>query len=138
MQNSVTKNNALGFTEDQWSQLINANGLLIMWFIEWNNREWHKIPDTNILEFFAKKYQQSAGCEPWPMGGKVSLDGKYVSKDDDDLDGRKNLTLIKSLLDKGYDLDKGAILLKDEDIFHGADAINTICQQINNPSSNLL
>ena len=86
MQNSVTKNNALGFTEDQWSQLINANGLLIMWFIEWNNREWHKIPDTNILEFFAKKYQQSAVCEPWPMGGKVSLDGKYVSKDDDDLE----------------------------------------------------
>ena len=35
------------------------------------------------------------------------------------LDGRKNLTLIKSLLDKGYDLDKGAILLKDQDIFHG-------------------
>ena len=51
------------------------------------------------------------------------------------LDGRKNLTLIKSLLDKGYDLDKGAILLKDEEIFHGADAINTICKQINNPVS---
>ena len=49
------------------------------------------------------------------------------------LDGRKNLTLIKSLLDKGYDIDKGAILLKDEEIFHGADAINTICKQINNP-----
>ena len=54
------------------------------------------------------------------------------------LDGRKNLTLIKSLLDKGYDLDKGAILLKDEDIFHGADAINTICKQIKNPSSSVL
>ena len=54
------------------------------------------------------------------------------------LDGRKNLTLIRSLLDKGYDLDKGAILLKDEEIFHGADAINTICKQINNPSSSLL
>ena len=54
------------------------------------------------------------------------------------LDGRKNLTLINSLLDKGYDLDKGAILLKDEDIFHGAEAINTICKQINNPSSSLL
>ena len=54
------------------------------------------------------------------------------------IDGRKNLTLMKSLLDKGYDLDKGAILLKNEDIFHGADAINTICKQINNPSSNLL
>ena len=54
------------------------------------------------------------------------------------LDGRKNLTLLKSLLEKGYDLDKGAILLKDEEIFHGADAINTICKEINNPSSSLL
>ena len=54
------------------------------------------------------------------------------------IDGRKNLTLIESLLEKGYDLDKGAILLKGEDIFHGADAINTICKQINNPSSSLL
>ena len=51
------------------------------------------------------------------------------------LDGRKNLTLINSLLDKGYDLDKGAILLKNEEIFHGAEAINTICKQIINPSS---
>ena len=54
------------------------------------------------------------------------------------LDGRKNLTLINSLFDKGYDLDKGAILLKDEEIFHGAEAINTICQHIKNPSSSLL
>ena len=54
------------------------------------------------------------------------------------IDGRKNLTLIKSLFDKGYDLDKGAILLKNENIFHGADAINTICKQIKNPSSSLL
>ena len=54
------------------------------------------------------------------------------------LDGRKNLTLINSLLDKGYDLDKGAILLKDKEIFHGAEAINMICKQINNPSSSLL
>ena len=54
------------------------------------------------------------------------------------LDGRKNLTLINSLLEKGYDLDKGAILLKGEEIFHGAEAINTICKEINNPSSSLL
>jgi len=54
------------------------------------------------------------------------------------LDGRKNLTLINSLLEKGYDLDKGAILLKDEEILHGAEAINMICKQINNPSSSLL
>ena len=54
------------------------------------------------------------------------------------IDGRKNLNIIKSLLEKGYDLDKGAILLKDDDIFHGANAINTICKEIKNPSSNLL
>ena len=83
MQNSVTKNNALDFDDEQWSQLINANGLLIMWFIEWNKGDRQ---DANILEFFARKYQQSAGCEPYPMGGKVSLDGKYVSRDDDDLE----------------------------------------------------
>jgi len=83
MQNTVTKNNALDFDDEQWSQLINANGLLIMWFIEWNKGDRE---DANILEFFARKYQQSAGCEPYPMSGKVSLDGKYVSRDDDDLE----------------------------------------------------
>ena len=54
------------------------------------------------------------------------------------LDGRKNLSIIRSLLEKGYDLDKGAILLKDDDIFHGAKAINVICKEVKNPSSNLL
>ena len=54
------------------------------------------------------------------------------------LDGRKNQKLISSLLEKGYDIDKGAILLKDDKIFHGAEAINTVCKEINNPSSNLL
>ena len=54
------------------------------------------------------------------------------------LDGRKNPKIINYLLEKGYDLDKGAILLKDDDIFHGAEAINTICNQINNPSGKLL
>ena len=92
MQNSVTKNNALGFTEDQWSQLINANGLLITWFIEWNNTKklpyqvWRDNAET-IQDFFARKYQQSAGCEPWPMkDAKISLDGKFVSEGDDDLE----------------------------------------------------
>ena len=54
------------------------------------------------------------------------------------LDGRKNPKIINSLLKKGYDIDKGAILLKDDDIFHGAEAINRICNQINNPSGKLL
>ena len=54
------------------------------------------------------------------------------------LDGRKNQKLIGSLLDKGYDIDKGAILIQDDTIFHGAEAINTVCKKINNPSGNLL
>ena len=54
------------------------------------------------------------------------------------LDGRKNPLLIKELLIKGYDLDNGAILLKDQDILHGADAINSVCKEINKPSSMLL
>ena len=54
------------------------------------------------------------------------------------LDGRKNIELIKDLLNKGYDLDKGAILLIDKDILHGADAINAICKIIKEPSSKLL
>ena len=54
------------------------------------------------------------------------------------IDGRKNIGIINSLLEKGYDLDKGAILLKKNKIYHGAEAINTICKDINNPSSNLL
>ena len=54
------------------------------------------------------------------------------------LDGRKNLKIINSLLERGFDIDKGAILLKGDEIFHGAEAINKICNQINNPSSKLL
>ena len=54
------------------------------------------------------------------------------------IDGRKNLSLINSLLKRGYDLDNGAILLKGEDIFHGSEAINIICSEINYPSSKLL
>ena len=54
------------------------------------------------------------------------------------IDARKNQIITKSLLSKGYDIDKGAILLKGNKIFHGAEAINTICNQINNPSGRLL
>ena len=85
MQNSVTKNNALDFDDEQWSQLINANGLLIMWFIEWNQKA--KDNPLQIQDFFAQKYNMSAGCDPWPMkDAKISLDGKFVSKGDDDLE----------------------------------------------------
>ena len=54
------------------------------------------------------------------------------------LDGRKNPKIINSLLKEGYDIDKGAILLKDNKIFHGAEAINNICIQIDKPSGRLL
>ena len=54
------------------------------------------------------------------------------------LDGRKHPDVINTLLNKGYDIDNGAILLKGNEIFHGAAAINTVCSQINNPSSKLL
>ena len=54
------------------------------------------------------------------------------------IDGRKNLKLISSLLEKGYDIDKGAILLNGDKIFHGAEAINSVCKLINTPSDKLL
>ena len=54
------------------------------------------------------------------------------------LDGRKNKKLINTLLDKGYDIDKGAILLNGDNIYHGAEAINSVCKNITNPSGNLL
>ena len=54
------------------------------------------------------------------------------------IDARKNPKLVKDLLKKGFDIDQGAILLNEDKIFHGYEAINTICKQIDNPSSNLL
>ena len=91
MQTSVTKNNALDFDDEQWSALIQANGLLIMWFLEWNqfndavNKDREK--PRQIQDFFAQKYNISAGCDPWPMkDSKISLDGKFVSEGDDDLE----------------------------------------------------
>ena len=54
------------------------------------------------------------------------------------IDARKNPELVKDLLSKGFDIDQGAVLLNDDKIFHGHEAINTICNQINEPSSNLL
>ena len=54
------------------------------------------------------------------------------------LDGRKNLAILSRLYKQGYDLNKGAILIKNEDILHGADAINWICSEISEPSDSLL
>ena len=91
MRNSVTKNNALDFTDREWSQLIEGNALLIMWFVEWNiandaaNKDREK--PLQIQDFFKQKYNMSAGGDPWPMkNAKISLDGKFVSEGDDDLE----------------------------------------------------
>ena len=92
MRNSVTKNNALDFTNDEWSQLIEGNGLLLMWFIEWNKKvekgkDLQYYQTLQIQDFFKLKYNQSAGCDPWHMkNSKISLDGKFVSEGDDDLE----------------------------------------------------
>ena len=54
------------------------------------------------------------------------------------LDGRKNLALLSQLYKQGYDLNKGAILINNENIMHGADAISWICSEIKEPSDSLL
>ena len=85
MQTSVTKNNAWDFRNHEWNILIDSNGLLIMWFLEWNQKA--KDNPLQIQDFFAQKYNQSAGCDPWPMkDAKISLDGKFISEGDDDLE----------------------------------------------------
>ena len=53
-------------------------------------------------------------------------------------DGRKNLAKLSILYKKGYDLNKGAILLIDEKIYHGSEAINWICCQIKEADDSLL
>ncbi len=54
------------------------------------------------------------------------------------LDGRKNLGLLTQLYNKGYDLNKGAILINNGEIKHGSDAINWICSELKQPSEKLL
>ena len=54
------------------------------------------------------------------------------------LDGRENLALLTKLYKQGYDLNKGAILIRNENIMHGADAISWICSEIKEPSDSLL
>ena len=54
------------------------------------------------------------------------------------LDGRKNLPILTRLYSQGYDLNKGAILISNDNIMHGADAINWICSEIKEPSDSLL
>ena len=74
MRNSVTKNNALDFTNDEWNQANDAVN---------KDREY----PLQIQDFFKLKYRQSAGGDPWPMkNAKIALDGKFVSEGDDDLE----------------------------------------------------
>ena len=54
------------------------------------------------------------------------------------LDGRKNLPLLSKLYNQGFDLNNGAILIRNGNIMHGADAINWICSEIKEPSNSLL
>ena len=54
------------------------------------------------------------------------------------LDGRKNLALLSQLYKQGYDLNKGAILIQNENIMHGAAAINWICSKLKEPSDSML
>ena len=41
--------------------------------------------------------------------------------------GRYNLKQLEILFNQGYDLDKGAIILNNKEILHGAEAIHWIC-----------
>ena len=54
------------------------------------------------------------------------------------IDGRKNLEKLTQLYNQGYDLNKGAILIKDGKIKHGADAISLICSELKEPNDSLL
>ena len=54
------------------------------------------------------------------------------------IDGRKNLSLLSQLYNQGYDLNKGAILISNENIMHGVDAITWVCSEIKEPSDSLL
>ena len=54
------------------------------------------------------------------------------------IDGRENLEQLTELYKQGYDLNKGAILINNGQIRHGADAINWICLKLEEPNDSLL
>jgi len=66
------------------------------------------------------------------------LELKSSLSDFEILDGRENLALLTKLYNQGYDLNKGAILISNDNIMHGADAISWICSEIKEPSDSLL
>ena len=54
------------------------------------------------------------------------------------IDGRQNLEQLTELYKQGYDLNKGAILINNGKILHGAEAINWICSELKDPNDSLL
>ncbi|KGG11878.1 DCC1-like thiol-disulfide oxidoreductase family protein [Prochlorococcus marinus] len=54
------------------------------------------------------------------------------------INGRGNTAQVSSLLGKDHDLDKGAILIKNNEVLQGPMAITWICSQMKNPSDSLL
>ncbi len=54
------------------------------------------------------------------------------------LDGRKNVSRLTTLFKEGYDLNNGAILIREGEILHGSKALNFICSQIKEPNDALL
>lgn len=53
------------------------------------------------------------------------------------LDGRADQLLRQGLFRQGFDLADGAILIEGDKIWHGADAVNRLCEQMR-PSDGLL
>ena len=54
------------------------------------------------------------------------------------LNGRDNLEQLTELYKKGYDLNKGAILISNGEIKQGSEAISWICSKIKEPNDSLL
>ncbi len=54
------------------------------------------------------------------------------------IDGREHLSKLTTLYKQGYDINKGAILIIDGQIFHGATAVHWICSQMKEPNDSLL
>ena len=54
------------------------------------------------------------------------------------LDGRKNLSKLTSLFKEGYDINNGAILIREDEILQGSNALNYIFSEIKEPNDRLL
>ena len=52
-------------------------------------------------------------------------------------DGRSDHALRTELREKGFDLSNGAVLMEEEHIWHGSEAISMLCQQLS-PSDPLM